>query len=399
MNPWWKQLCALPACSEPPCPTPIPETEGFPVTSTTRLAQLSLLSLSLALCGCSVLQGDKIDYKSATQAPTLEVPPDLTQLSGDPRYSLGGANVSATGFQSAQVKLPPSAAETAANQMGDVRVERDGNQRWLVVKRPADQLWTPVHDFWTANGFSLTEEDSKLGIMQTDWAENRAKLPQDWIRNTLGKVIDSLYDTGERDRFRTRLERRADGGTDIYITHRGMVETYTTNSKETATTVWQPRPSDPELEAEFLRRLMVSLGGVAEEKAKSLVATAAAAPAQAVATEVNGAPVVQLNEGFDRAWRRVGLSLDRTGFTVEDRDRSKGLYFVRYVAPDPNKKEAGFFSKLLGGGDAAKPPVKYQIAVRSEGDKTTVSVLNSSGATETSVDAKSIVKVLVDDLK
>ncbi|MBV8621476.1 MAG: outer membrane protein assembly factor BamC, partial [Curvibacter sp.] len=358
------------------------------MTPTTRLAQLSLLSLSLALCGCSVLQGDKIDYKGATQAPTLEVPPDLTQLTGDPRYALGGSNVSATGFQNAQLKQPVSVAETAASQVGDVRVERDGNQRWLVVKRPADQLWSPVHDFWTANGFSLTEDDAKLGIMQTDWAENRAKLPQDWIRNTLGKVIDSLYDTGERDRFRTRLERRADGGTDIYITHRGMVETYTTSSKETATTVWQPRPSDPELEAEFLRRLMVKLGGVTDDTAKTLVATPEAPRAQAQTAVVDGAPAVQLQEGFDRAWRRVGLSLDRTGFTVEDRDRSKGLYFVRYVAPDPNKKEAGFFSKLLGGGDSAKPPVKYQIAVRSAGDSTTVTVLNSQGAAETSVDAK-----------
>ena len=232
------------------------------MTPTTRLGPcslLSLLSLSVALSACSSLESDKINYKSATKAPTLEVPPDLTQLSGDTRYALGGgSSVSATGFQAAMGKQPVSAIQTAASSLGDVRVERSGNQRWLVVKRSADQLWTPVHDFWVENGFSLVTEDSRLGIMETDWAENRAKLPQDWIRNTLGKVIDSLYDTGERDRFRTRLERAADGSTEIYISHRGMYEVYVTEGKDQ--TRWQPREVDPELEAEMLRRMMVRFG-------------------------------------------------------------------------------------------------------------------------------------------
>lgn len=371
------------------------------MTPINRLGLLCLLILSLALPACSVLESDKINYKSATKAPTLEVPPDLTQLTGDPRYALNGTAVSATGFQAAMVKQPAKAADTAANKLGDVSVERDGNQRWLVVKRPADALWSPVHDFWGENGFSLVLDDAKLGIMETDWAENRAKLPQDWIRNTLGKVIDSLYDTGERDRFRTRLERRADGGTDIFVTHRGMVETYTTASKETSTTVWQPRPSDPELEAEFLRRLMVKLAGAAPDQALAQAGgpKTPQSPAQARITAVDNQQVVQLNEGFDRSWRRVGLTLDRTGFTVEDRDRAKGIYFVRYVAPNPDKKEPGFFSKLLGGSDTATAPVKYQVALRSEGNATTVSVLNSSGVPDNSKNAQRILEVLLDDLK
>lgn len=372
------------------------------MTPTTRLGPcslLSLLTLSVALSACSSLESDKINYKSATKAPTLEVPPDLTQLSGDTRYALGGgSSVSATGFQAAMGKQPVSAIQTAASNLGDVRVERSGNQRWLVVKRSADQLWTPVHDFWVESGFSLVTEDSRLGIMETDWAENRAKLPQDWIRNTLGKVIDSLYDTGERDRFRTRLERGADGSTEIYISHRGMVETYTTNNKDTAQTAWQPRPADPELEAEFLRRLMVKLGGGTAEQARAQTAAAAPAPL-ARAAQVNNLPVVQMDEGFERAWRRVGLTLDRTGFTVEDRDRAKGLYFVRYIAPNPDKKEPSFIGKLFSSSDTSTAPVKYQIAVRSEGNATTVSVLDANGAPETSTTAQRIVKVLVDDLK
>lgn len=215
------------------------------------------------------------------------------------------------------------------------------------------------------------------------------------IRATLGKVFDSLYSTGERDKFRTRLERNAAGGTEIYVTHRGMVEVYTSTSKDS--TVWQPRAADPELETEFLRRLMVKLG-VPQEQSQAVVAAPALKAASVRMTSVNNVPVVQMDEGFDRAWRRVGLALDRTGFTVEDRNRNDGLYFVRYVAPGTDKKEPGFFSKLLGGS-AATPPLKYRVVVRSQGEATTVSVLNEAGAPESSANAERILRVLADDLK
>src|SRR6185369_14954873 len=217
---------------------------------------------------------------------------------------------------------------------GDVRIERAGMQRWLVVNRSADVLWNPVREFWQENGFLLAMDQSNLGIMETDWAENRAKIPQDFIRSTIGKALDSLYSTSERDRFRTRLERSPSGGTEIYISHRGMKEVYINEGKEQ--TMWQPRPPDPELEAEFLRRLMVKLG-VSQEQSKALVAAGVPKTTSRVAT-VGNTPVVQIDEGFDRAWRRVGLTLDRTGFTVEARDRAQGTYFVRYVEPNADRK-------------------------------------------------------------
>jgi outer membrane protein assembly factor BamC len=309
-----------------------------------------------------------------------------------------GASVTASGFQTTQATVAAAAGTVvAAASLGDVRIERSGSQRWLVVKRPADQLWQPVVDFWQENGFLLSLDQQALGIMETDWAENRAKLPQDIIRSTIGKVFDSLYSTGERDRFRTRLERAADGSTEIYISHRGMIEVYSSERKDQ--TMWQPRPADPELETEFLRRLMVKLG-VPQEQAKAQAASITV-PSAARATTVNGSPAVEFDDNFDRAWRRVGLSLDRTGFTVEDRDRAQGLYFVRYVAPDPNSaKEPGFLGRLFGAGKGPEAtPVRYRILVRSVGDKTTVSVLDAQGQPDKSANAQRITQVLVDDLK
>jgi outer membrane protein assembly factor BamC len=356
---------------------------------------LGLLALAALLSACSVLEGDRIDYKSAGKGASLEVPPDLTQLSRDSRYMVPGSGpVSASAYQAGQTV---AGVPTAAIAVGDVRIERAGNQRWLVVNRPADQLWGPVRDFWQENGFLIAMDQPSLGIMETDWAENRAKIPQDFIRQALGKLIDSVYSTAERDRFRTRMERNTSGSTEIYVSHRGMIEVYSSNQKDQ--TVWQPRPTDPELEAEFLRRLMVRLG-VSQEQSKALVAAGGAKPVARVST-VNNSPVVVLEEGFDRAWRRVGLALDRTGFTVEDRDRSQGTYFVRYVPPNPDRKEPGFFGKLLSFGRSEKTeaPLKFRIAVKGDGPNTTVSVLNASGAPDTSPNAQRIVQVIADDLK
>ena len=357
-------------------------------------ARLGLLGLTIALSACSVLEGEKIDYKSASKGSSLEVPPDLKQLSRDTRYAVPGGVVSANALQAGQA-AQPSGTQAAPAGMGDVRIERNGNQRWLVVNRPADKLWEPVREFWLENGFTLATDQANIGIMETDWAENRAKIPQDFIRSTLGKVLDSLYSTGERDKFRTRMERNAEGGTEIYVSHRGMIEVFNSSSKDS--TVWQPRPADPELETEFLRRMMVKLG-VSQEQAKAVAAASAQRPPVARVANVNSIPVVQIDEGFDRAWRRVGLALDRTGFTVEDRDRSQGLYFVRYVEPKGDKKEPGFLGKLFSS-EKSVPPLKYRVVVRSQGEATTVSVLNAAGAPETSANAERIVRVLADDLK
>ena len=365
-------------------------------------ARLGLLSIALGLSACTTtFQESKIDYKSASKAqtPTLEVPPDLTQLSQDSRYNVPGGVVSAAAIEANAKAAKPTDNNTATNKIGDVRIERDGAEHWLVVDRAADKLWEPTRDFWLENGFIYVMEDRQIGILETDWAENRAKLPQDIIRKTLGKVFDSLYSTSERDKFRTRLEREADGKTRIYVTHRGMQEVYTSSNKDG--TIWQPRARDPELETEFLRRLMVKLG-VSEEQASAVAKAdkaSAVAPSGARMETVNGVPVLQLNEDFDRAWRRVGVALDRTGFTVEDRDRSRGIYYVRYVDPNAKGESKGFFSKIFSQGKEAAAPTKYQILVKSAAGKSQVSVLNEQGQPDSSANGQRIVRVITDDLK
>lgn len=356
---------------------------------------IALTTLAL-LSGCgSLMDSDKVNYKTegGTKVVPLDIPPDLTQLTRDARYVVPGGSVSASSMGARPAE--PSVMATAAKQVNDVRIERDGKQRWLVVNRSADVVWPIVHGFWKENGFDYVIEQQQLGLLETEWAENRAKIPQDFIRRTLGKVMDGLYSSGERDKFRTRMERNNSGGVDIFITHRGMSEEFKDQSK--SGTIWVARPSDPELEAEFLSRLMVKLGVTAEQAKVGITPQEVAASKTALVTQGN-VSTLSIPDSFDVAWRRIGLALDRTGFTVEDRDRAQGVYFVRYVDTTP-KEEKGFFSKMFSSSAPDTGPVKYRIAVRNANGKSEVFVQTMAGQTENSPVSQRILKLLADDLR
>lgn len=377
--------------------------------------RLKLFSLVVILgglvSGCNGgigLESKKIDYKSASavKVPTLEVPPDLTSPTRDDRFIVpdaggkGSATYSAYSGERAQATQKES---DVLPNVDKVHVERAGNQRWLVVNETPDKLWGAIKDFWQETGFLINLELPEAGVMETDWAENRAKIGDDLIRNFLGKVLDSLYSTSERDKFRTRLEPGTQPGTtEIYISHRGMYEIYVSEGKDQ--TRWQPRDADPELEAEMLRRLMVRFGSD-DKRAQLEMAEAKSRPAERAKLERtgNGAGSLAVQESFDRAWRRVGLALDRVGFTVEDRDRSKGLYFVRYVDPesDSRNKDPGLLSKLaFWKPSAPDPQTRYRVFVKDGGaTATTVQVLSAEGGIDQSDTGKKILGLLFDQLK
>ncbi len=368
---------------------------------------VSLLALSLALAGCSALETKKIDYKSASSLPPLEIPPDLTAPTRDDRYAVpdvsprGVATYSA--YSADRAASPRGSAVEVIPAVEQMRIERAGTQRWLVVPGDPERLWPQIKDFWLELGFILSIDRPEIGVMETDWAEDRAKIPQDFVRRTLGRVLDGLFSTPERDKFRTRLESGKDSGTvEVYISHRGMMEIYPNEAKDS--TIWQPRPADPELEAEMLRRLMVRLGAD-EARAAAQLAAAPAAERARIQTAAEGRVVLSMDESFDRAWRRVGLALDRIGFTVEDRDRSEGLYYVRYVDPEVDNNSArrdGFFSRLAFWRSSDKPAAggsEYRLRLRGQGEATLVTVLSREGGEDNSETARRMLALLHEQLR
>jgi outer membrane protein assembly factor BamC len=358
-----------------------------------RPGALAALATALLVAGCSSvgLGTDKIEYSSAAPPRTLEVPPDLSQLPRDDRFAVPerAGSVTASATMAAAASRPqqsPGAVATVAPAVPTARVERAGTQRWLVVDVPPERAFAVVREFLPSIGLAIEREDPKLGIVETVWAENRAKLPQDIIRSTLGRVLDQVFSTGEQDKFRFRVERTAANTSEIFVSHRGMIEVYTSSAQDS--TMWQPRPSDPELEAELLQRLALRFAPVAQPQAVTTASaaptTAAAAPpeiARLLPADASNPARVSIDEPFDRAWRRVGLALDRGGFTVEDRDRAKGVYFVRYLDPEVEQKQRegqGFFSKLFGR-EFKVDAQQFRVLVGPAGERTVVTVQDRDG--------------------
>jgi outer membrane protein assembly factor BamC len=376
-----------------------------------------------ALAGCGVLssivQGKKVEYKTAGKLPPLEVPPDLTTPQADDRYAIPEVKPSSsttyseysrdrttTGASGQSPQTAQPSPQTALLPAPDkVRLERAGSERWLVVKAPPEQVWPEIKSFLESAGYQLKVQDQTTGIIETEWRESHPLIPEGGIRGALTRALGQIYSSGLRDKYRVRLERGAESATtEIYVSHRGMEEVFVGTDKER--TMWQPQPPDPEAEAEMLSKLLAKFGS---EEAKAMqqqaqVSGSGSAKAQ-LASGSDGERQLLVSDPFDRAWRRVGLALDRVGFTVEDRDRSKGLYFVRYIDPrsDGKKEEKGWLSKLAfwrsddQGG--VNPKDRYRIRVSDSGAESRVDVQNSTGTVEKSPTAERILSLLFDQLK
>ena len=380
----------------------------------------TLIAASLGACSSkdSLVENDKAQYKAkAKQNTALDVPPDLTQLQKDGKVNTGVVSAAAlaqqqstktasTATTSAGTRSGVAAPATVAVNTVDIAsIERAGNQRWIKTTLQPEEVWPQLRSFWQEQGLALAKDTPNIGIMETDWAENRAKLPSSGLRSLLGSFgtfADGMFSTGQKDMYRSRLERTATG-TEVYITHRGLVEVYTSDRKDTTT--WQASPANPELEAEMLSRFMVKLGG-RDDMPKTATASAAGASAPAtpgstaVAVSTSTATSLTIEETFDRSWRRVGIGLEHAGFTVEDRDRSRGTYYVRYVDPASVGKEyPGMFAKMFKKDTPDAIAQRYQVLVKAEGKTTTISVQDSKGVAETGDAAKRIIALLTTELK
>ena len=382
------------------------------VRTTACLAVLALAA------GCSGWGTKTEEYKGAaarTEKP-LEVPPELTAPTMDDRYSVPDPRT-VTSFSSYNQKGAPAAAAAPAAvpvlpKFDDVRYERAGTQRWLVVKGEPEKVWPVVREFWIDSGYQLLREAPELGLIETDWFEDRGKIPGDWFRRTIGKYIEGMYSSPRRDKYRTRLEKGVEPGTtEVFVSNRNVTETFTSSAQDYTT--WMPGPADLDLEAEMLSRLMVKIGGgdtkvttasAAPPGRRGAAATPAPVEPRNAVLQNNGAGPLVVNDSFDRAWRRVGLALDRVGFTVEDRDRSKGLFFVRYIDPevdvDTTAKKSWTEKLMFWKSPSKNSQPQYRIHVADSGaNSSEVLVQDSKGATEASATGKKILGLLYEQLK
>ena len=338
----------------------------------------SAVLVSLVGCSAMGLGNKRIDYRAgAEQVPTLEAPPDLTAVETDDRYKVAdGKGESVASYSDytrgdARGASHGAVASAVLPVVKGVSLERNATQRWLLVQDKAENVWPVVKDFLRETGLSIKSENQAAGLIETDWVENRASIPKDGIRSVIGKVFDNLYSSGERDQYSIRLERAKDGvSTEVYITHRGKEEVLDADGN---TSKWQSRPKDPELEAEMLQRLMVKFGG---SPVQAAVSEGEAAPAgTASLLEIfDGSQVIIINDAFDKSWRRVGLAIEHAGLIVDDKDRTKGVYFLRTV-----KAEKSWMDTLEFWKDDEDANLRYRVNVKDGGKSCEVSVTDQNG--------------------
>jgi len=353
-------------------------------------ATLTLAALSACAQISEMMEGESVDYRSTVRGEPLSIPPDLTQVNRNAHYSTVDGATTFSQYAGGQTQTAVLDTRVLPQPSG-MTVMRDGGLRWLSVDRPAEDVYAQVVDFWLEQGFTIFSQNPATGLIETDWAENRKKIPENWLRSVL-TIIDQVFDSGERERFRTRLER-VNGKTEIYISHEQMVETPVDES----TFRWIPGKEDPNLNAAMLARLMVFLGSNEQDARTKIAQPQEAAPPVPLAQPARDETALILAESFDRAWRRVGVAIDAAGFSLEDRDRSTGDYYIRYLDTDTGvKREQGnFFTRLFGSSDALSDAEQFRIHVEEEGSSSSVTVRNAQDQRDSSATAQRILSVLV----
>jgi outer membrane protein assembly factor BamC len=390
------------------------------------------------------------DYKSTGKSKPLEVPPDLTSLTTKDTYSIPGSTTYSD-FKEGNKDI--GITKILPNPEG-MKIVKAGSQRWLVVNAPAEKIWPVIRDFWIDMGFAVKVENPETGVMETEWIDQQDLKVED-KKGALDKFdawLDRLSGLADRKKFRTRLDHgQQEGTTEIYMTHRSIdailddgkekvrtgYGTYDTGYKN-AEKIDQEKEKldrrDDELDAELLRRLMIKLG-VAEKRAKEIIATPINQKRAEIKKDADGSSSLEIQDTFDRAWRRVGLALDIIGFVIEDKDRSSGIYFVKYTdvdIEDTSKKKKGLLDSLMfwsdddkkdkrdkelnqkndkplseklkfwGGSDKEKtnPEKQYRIKViSSDAGGSRVLIEYQDGKRNTSSTANRIIALLYDQLK
>ena len=373
-----------------------------------RLGTIVIMMMAISLSACSMFDNitsdDTIDYKSTVKQQSLEVPPDLTRPNTSRVMEvpdLAGDVNTYSAYQGQQANVAISTGGQSLPEQAGIRFEHEGPNSWLVLKGTRDQLWSRLREFWLKTGFILVVDKPEQGIMETEWAENRANIPKGTIRNLLGKVFASAYTSGLRDKFRVRVEEvPASETVELFISHRGMVERVVGSELSSEGSVWEVRANDPGLEAEMLKRLMVHLGIHKKQAESVLAATTEKKDKARLQTDDKAHVSLVLDRDFSSAWRLVGLALDRVSFTVVDRDRSQGIYYVKYSDPDRTEKKSGLLSSLKFWSDDKKGvEALYQVKLNEKAEIVSVVINNEKGDIETSSTAERILKLLLEQLK
>lgn len=405
--------------------------------------------LALGVSGCQpaalddLMQGRKIDYRADAnqRGRKLEHPPDLIS---DARENPVEEEEGADGVSLSEYRVEdvPEFAEQGAvapeSRSARVALKGGGNLQWLESELPPEEAWGVARGFWTERmGFPLERDEPKLGFMETGWLDLRSRsLGAFGLAGLFDDLLNRVRDSGQRDKFRTRIDPADERTrTRIYVAHRHVTEVY--DNREGTRSGVQAMPSDPHLEAEMLRRMLLYFSGedvepegeAAEGEAVADADAADGGESAADALEGEGATVTvaagegeaeeapaELGEDYDlrgdsllikkplrEAFLLVRIGLDRGGFTLEDRDVSQASFYIRHTGGPGSDKifgasEQGFFNRLFVRAD----PVVREIKIQLTAEGSDASVVRAEAADDegdlTGEQSEALLRLLAENL-
>ncbi len=355
----------------------------------------ALVAGLLAITGCAwfptlddVIPDKQKEYQKSQSLPDLEVPPDLTTESI--RDTLAVPDVDASGtasYSTYQERIAQRKKEReagSAESPGAAKLGVLADETLLIIDAEPAVVWAELRPFWKDRGYALDVDDEELGVLETGWVENRAKQ--------------------ERDRFKVSIEAGEESGTTVlYLSHAG--EALTPNGEDLE---WRERPRDAGLEGRMAAHLRIALSGEAVEPAEA-VQEPAVDPAPRPPAEEPGADgraellnagegkaYLRVSNDFAKVWRNTGFALGQIGAKVEDEDRSRGSYYLRFSETAAPKPEKGFLSSLAFWRDDDDD--EFEIHLTDVGNNTEVIVLDPDGNWDNSATAARILRLLRTEL-
>lgn len=350
------------------------------------------------------------DYRQSSVNRTIEVPPDLT--SGATSNNMAVDNftpasvTSYNDFQNAQVQRNNRGYIQVLPQLYGVSViENSGHLPYISTQADATTAWQIVKKYWMDNGVRLAIDNPNIGIMETDWLQNKADTPKTGISGLLNSLLGFVNDNDQRDRYRMRFSRNAAGGTDIALIYSKseLTAQYDTPSgtKDPAGFKWQESDNkNPELQLEMTRRIALYLSeqlkqrtGTQQSNNTTNHQTASHSYAM-VTTLSNGQPALVINGNYAQNWRTLGIALDRASFTIEAQDYNSGSYKVRYTPQSDNQSQS-FFGKLWGSNDQPNTHrPQYLIRLADQGSQSIAVVQNLDGTNANAAQARALLETV-----
>ena len=271
---------------------------------------LSIISLLQSCAIVNRFAGTK--YGEAGSIGGLEAPPELVTPEWDESLTIpqtGNDRVSA-------LETYGKALDAGvAPEYVDVSLRREGDLRWLEAEVDPVNVWPLLRSFWADQGIVLDKDLPTTGVMETDWIEK--------IDSSQSGVTNVREVAAERSKYRIRVEREPNAVTNIFVSQRRAE----LNSITERGGVWVTAASDPEAEAEVMVSLMEHMGK-SREQAIFEAANTEGPRLYIDLRDIDGIPVLFVGDQYSRVWRRTGIALDRTGLSIYEQSRSKGIYLI-----------------------------------------------------------------------